>query len=240
MLLTTDALAAELLNETLFAGDSGFTMTKELGILQIAQTGQEAPLPVDRNAQTQIEINASAVRMLGERFPMLHITYPQTVLSEKTDLTGTAPRSITETRTDAVITVPEEFVQLHCGTAFRQLLLSEWTAQLDDLTAQLTKRLRRHELRTAEMFAGDALSASASFRVTEDVIESEIWTLPLSRCGFLPLQWDGEICGMALLLADRLKMLLAADCGSMLETAVRRDAAKKCCTVTLYYSLRQD
>ncbi|MBR4201711.1 MAG: hypothetical protein IKQ91_10670 [Oscillospiraceae bacterium] len=240
MLFTADSLAAELLNETMLAEGRGFTITKTLGILQTTRTGSGDPVPVQDVTRTEIEINAAAVRLLGERFPMLKITYPQTKLSEKSILTGQDPLIITETRTDAVIIVPEEFVQIHCGTAFQKLLQTEWAAQLDDLTAQIVKRLRRHELRTAEMFSDQALSASAAFFLTEDTAESGIWTLPISRCGFLPLQWDGEICGMALLLADRLKMLLADECGSMLEIAVRRDDAKKRCTVTLYFSLRQD
>ena len=240
MLLTTDALAAELLDEAMLSGGKGFTLTKTLGILQTTQNSSGDPVPAMDGARTEIEINAAAVRMLGERFPILNITYPQTKLSEKNVLTGAEPVIITETRTDAMIHVPDEFVQLHCGTAFQQLLQTEWAPQLDNLTAQIVRRLRRHELRTAEMFAGNKKAAASAFRLTEDMAESDIWMLPLSRCGFLPLQWDNEICGMALLLAERLKMLLADDCGSMLEIAVRRDAAKKCCTVTLYYSLRQD
>ena len=101
-------------------------------------------------------------------------------------------------------------------------------------------QLRRHEMRTAKMFGKNPDAASARFQITEDLAASEIWTIPLAHCGFYPLQWDAEICGMALLLAKRLKETLADDCGSMLETSVRRDPKQKCCSVVIYYSIKQD
>lgn len=238
-MLTTEALSAELMNETMLAADKGFTLTKPLGTLLTARAGTGAPYSASpAAARTEIEMNAAAVRMLGTRFPALKITYPQTVISEKTVHTGTEPIYYTETRTDAVIEVPEDFVQNHSGTAFRQLLQNDWLPQLGDLTVQIANRLRKHELRTARMFGDDAQAAAASFRLTDDTAESDIWVIPLSRCGFYPLQWDGEICGMALMLAERLKEALAQDCGTLLETAVRRSETKRSCTVTLYYSIK--
>jgi hypothetical protein len=168
------------------------------------ENGELLPMP-HSDARTQIEMNAAAVRMLGERYPDLKIKYPQTVVSEKTVMTGGQKQYFTETRTDAVIQAPDSFVQVHTGAAFRQLLTEEWNEQLSKLTEQIVKRLRRHELRTARMFGGNPDAAAVHFRVTEDTAESDIWTVQLSHCGFYPLQWDGEICGMALLLAEKLK-----------------------------------
>lgn len=241
MQLTTEMLAAELFSEAISAKDSGFLLTKALGTVERGSDGNGEPLPMPHSdAQTQIEMNAAAVRMLGERYPDLKIKYPQTVISEKTVMQGEQKQYFTETRTDAVIQVPDSFVQVHTGAAFRQLLAEEWQAQLAKLTEQIVKRLRRHELRTARMFGENPDAAAASFRVTEDTAESEIWTVQLSHCGFYPLQWDGEICGMALLLAEQMKAALAEDCGTLLETAVRRDPKRKCCTVVVYYSIKQD
>ena len=241
MQLTTEMLAAELFSEAISAKDSGFTLTKVLGTAESGkdENGELLPMP-HSDARTQIEMNAAAVRMLGERYPDLKIKYPQTVVSEKTVMTGGQKQYFTETRTDAVIQAPDSFVQVHTGAAFRQLLTEEWNEQLSKLTEQIVKRLRRHELRTARMFGGNPDAAAVNFRVTEDTAESDIWTVQLSHCGFYPLQWDGEICGMALLLAEKLKEALADDCGTLPETAVRRDPKQKCCTVVVYYSIKQD
>lgn len=241
MNLTTESLASELFSEAIAAADQSFTMRKELGTVTDRRDAEGNPGPdTSRTARTQIEMNAAAVRMLAERFPELKVTYPQTKVSEKTVRTGDTEYTCTESRTDALISVPESFVQVHTGAAFRQLVAAEWTAQFTELTEQIVRRLRKHEIRTARMFGSNPESDAAVFRVTEETVESEIWTVLLTHCGFYPLQWDGEICGMAILLADRLKEALREDCGTLLETAVRRNAKEKCCTVTVYYSIKQD
>ena len=241
MQLTADALERELFSEILTAEDQGFTLTKQLGTVE-SETDTEGNLLFQpaSEARIQIEANAAAVRLLGERYPALTIKYPQTVISEKTVRKDDTEQHFAETRTDAVIDVPEHFVQVHSGAAFRQLMEAEWTEQLTELTNQIAKRLRRHEMRTARMFGSNPDFASAVFRVTEDTAASDIWTVVLSNCGFYPLQWDGEICGMAMLLAQRLKEALAEDCGSLLKISLRREPAQKSCIVALNYSIKQD
>ena len=241
MNLTAEMLQTDLFSEVIAAGDQGFTMTKTLGTLEYESDAEGNPLPEkNRAVRDAIAQNAAAVRKLAEQYPDLQVTFPQTVVSEKIILTGETEQHFTAARTDAVITVPESFVQVHTGTAFRQLVQNEWASQFTDLTGQIAKRLRKHEMRTAKLFGENPDAASAVIRVTDETVESEIWTLLLAHCGFYPLQWDGEICGMAILLAERLKETLAADCGSMLETTVRRYAKEKFCTVTVYYSIKQD
>lgn len=241
MQLTADLLAEELFSEAMQAQDHGFTMTKTLGTVEYRTDQDGNPLAEQNSsARTAVERNAAAVRLLTERFPSLQIKYPQTIVSEKTTMNDTATEHTTEIRTDAVIQVTDDFVQNHTGTAFRQLLETGWKEQLDQLLEQIVKRLRRYEMRTARMFQDDWRSLTASFRITEDMAESDIWTVLLTSCGFYPLQWDGEICGMAMLLAERLKTALADDCDTLLETSVRRDPKRKCCTVVLYYSIKQD
>lgn len=241
MKLTAEMLQTELFAETIAAGDQGFTLKKELGILEY-ETDADGNLLPERNltVRGEIEQNAAEVRKLTELYPDLKASFPQTVVTEKIVKTGDVEQHFTATRTDAVITVPESFVQVHTGTAFRQLVQNEWTSQFTDLTGQIAKRLRKHEIRTARLFGENPDAAAAVIRVTDETVESEIWTLLLSHCGFYPLQWDGEVCGMAILLAERLKEALAADCGTLLETSVRRYAKEKYCTVTVYYSIKQD
>ena len=240
-MLTAQNLQKELLENAMRAEGKDFTITKQLGVVESVADGDGNPLPDRVPAERMnVQMNAAALRMLAEREPSLKITYPQTLLSKSTVQSGGATFNFTVTRTDAVIEVPASFVDLHCGIAFQQTLQEEWSSQLQDLTDRIAKRLRKHEMRTNLMFGENPNAAAAHFTVTRETCESGIWTVPLSRCGLYPLMWDGEICGMALLLASRLKSALADDCGTLLETDVRRDDAAKTCTVTLYYSFKQE
>lgn len=240
--LTTDQLMKELLAETLDTNGAGFTLKKMLGTVELRRNGNGEPLPeTDASARTNVEMNAAAVRLLSERIPSLKITYPRTVLSETAVVGQNDITYYTMMRTDAIIEVPEDFAQIHCGSAFQKLMNEEWSAQLADLTGQIAARLKKHELRTNRLFGKeDAKAAEVKFCVTAENIETDIWCIPLRRCGLYPLQWDGEICGMALLLKERLKEPLAEICGEVLEIAAARDNDQKLCTVTVYYSIKQD
>lgn len=215
---TTEGLASEIFSEMIRRNGEGFTLIRELGTV----TGQQG-------AEAVVE-NAAVFRELADRFPDLKITYPQTVLSEEQALT----------RTDAIIQVPEPFSALHCGTAFQQIMHEKWQPQLDELTEEITRRLHRHEFKTARLFSANPLAGSAAFRVTDETVESDIWTILLESCGLYPLQWDDEITGMALLLCNALKTALAEENREILEVAAERNPAEKCCTVTVYYSIKQD
>lgn len=235
--ISADALAAELLAESLNS-EQGFTITKTLGTVKTRRAA-DGTMWVLSDAEAA-DVSRAAVKMVQERFPELDIRFRGVTVSEAAVRTDDEEFTDIATRTEAVIAVPDSFVQHHNGTHFRQILQDEWLPQLSDLTEHITARLRRHEIRTARMFGRNPLAAAASFRITEDTAESDIWTIPLARCGFYPLQWDSEICGMALLLAERIKEALTEDCGSMLETAVRRNHKNRHCTVYLYYSIKQD
>lgn len=238
--LSADRLAAKLLDETL-SNEHGFTMTKTIGTVKTrcAPDGRTWILSDDAE-QAGPEVNRSAVLLLRQRFPELNIRFCGTTVSETTVFTDDEELRDIVTRTDALIEVPDSFVQFHCGAAFRQLLQDEWQPQLTDLVSRIVNRLRKHELRTTRMFGASPYAAAAVLRITEDTAESDIWVIPLQRCGFYPLQWDGEVCGMALLLAERLREALAEDCGSLLETAVQRDDTNRQCALKLYYSIKQD
>ncbi len=220
--LSTEGLAAELFSEAMRSDGKGFTLTKELGTLQ--SPGNTA----------ELEMNAAAVRGLADRYPDLHITYPQTVLSDEEP---DDPDAFRPSRTDAVITVPDAFVEVHCGTAFQQIVQEKFQEPLKELTAQIAKRLQRHEMRTARLFDKEP---AASFRITAETAESEIWTVMLEHCGFYPLQWDGEVCGMALLLKQTLSGAFADNSEEITEITAVRDPKQKCCTLTVQYSMKQD
>ena len=220
--LSTDELAAELFSEAMRAADKGFTLKKELGT--VLQNGDTVSL----------EMNAAAIRGLADRFPGLSIKYPQTMLSEADP---DNPEAFRPSRTDAVITVPDDFVQTHCGTAFRQIVQDKFQEPLKELTEQIVRRLRKHEFKTARLFGKEP---AASFRITAETAESDIWTVMLEHCGFYPLQWDGEICGMALLLTQTLPEALSDDRTEITEITAERDPKQKCCTVTVRYSTKQD
>ena len=208
---TTDQLAEELFTELIRQNGKGFTLTKQLGRVQ----GQA-------NAEALIA-NAAAV-------PDLKITYPRTVLSEAEDIS----------RTDAVICAPDSFAELHCGIAFQKLMQEKYQQQFEELTAQIVGRLRRHEFKTHRLFGVNPLAGTASFRITDETAESDIWTVLLENCGLYPLQWDSEVCGAALLLRDTLPAALAEDGREILEISVQRMPAEKSCTLTVYYSMKQD
>lgn len=235
--ISADALAAELLAESLNS-EHGFTITKTLGTVKTRRAADGTMWVLSDSKAA--DVSRAAVRLLQERFPELDIRFRGVTVSEADVRTDDGEYTDIETSTEAVIEVPDSIVLHHNGTHFRQILQDEWLPQLSDLTERITARLRRHEIRTARMFGKNPLAAAASFRVTEDTAESDIWAIPLSRCGFYPLQWDSEICGMSLLLAERIKEALTEDCGDMLETAVRRNHKKKHCTVFLYYSIKQE
>ena len=220
--LSTDGLAAELFSEAMRTNGKGFTLTKELGTLHA---------PGDT---TELEMNAAAVRGLADRFPDLNITYPRTVLpGEEPD----DPDAFCPSRTDAVIIVPDAFVEVHCGTAFQQIVLEKYQEPLRELTAQIAKRLQRHEMKTTRLFGKEP---SASFRITAETAESGIWTVMLEHCGFYPLQWDGEVCGMALLLKQTISEAFADCSEEITEITAVRDPKQKCCTLTVQYSMKQD
>lgn len=220
--LSTEELAAELFSEAMRTGGKGFTLTKELGTLQ--SPGNTA----------ELEMNAAAVRGLADRFPDLNITYPQTMLSDENP---DDPDAFRPSRTDAVITVPEAFTAVHCGTAFQQVVHEIFQEPLRELTAQIAGRLHRHEMKTARLFGKEP---SASFRITAETAESDIWTVMLEHCGFYPLQWDGEVCGMALLLKQSLPEAFADAGEEITEITAVRDPKQKCCTLTVQYSIKQD
>lgn len=234
--LTTEMLEEELRNRALQQNGAGFTVTKALGTVSVREGGDGSrELIAGRAASDEITQAAEAIRALGRQIPELKITYPQTVLSEKQEQHGDTSYQVITSRTDAAIEVPEALSAQYSGAEFRKLMEAEWQEQTERLTAAITARLRRHEFRTARLFGTDKAASTAVFRLTSETAESDIWLIPIDRCGLYPLVWDHEICGLSVLLAQRLKGTLADACKELCSITVRRDPAQQSCLVTVQY-----
>ncbi len=234
--LTTEMLEEELRNRALQQSGAGFTVTKELGKVTVRE-GEDGSRTViaGKAASEEIAQAADTIRALGKQIPELKITYPQTVLSEEQERRGDTSYTAITSRTDAVIEVPESLSAQYSGAEFRHLMTSEWSEQTEKLAAAIAANLRKHEFRTERMFGTDDNEAAAVFRVTAETAESDIWLLPIDRCGLYPLAWDQEICGLSVLLAQRLKESLADACGELRSITVKRDPGQQCCLVTVQY-----
>ena len=234
--LTTEMLEEEIRNRALQQNGAGFTVTKELGTVSVRE-GEDGSrvLVAGKAASEEIEHSAEAIRALGKQIPELKITYPQTVLSEEKETRGDASYTVITSRTDAAIEVPESLSAQYSGAEFRRLMASDWSEQTGRLAAEIAANLQKYEFRTERLFGTDDNAATAVFRVTAETAESDIWLLPIDRCGLYPLAWDQEVCGLSVLLAQRLKESLADACKELCSITVRRDPAQQSCLVTVQY-----
>ena len=233
-MLTPEILLAELMTGVMSANGEGFTVTKELGTYQTRSERTEAGWRTVPDSSLQyINSATEAVREVGEQYPELEIRFPQRVLDEQQPVGQDDIRTSTMLA-NAEITVPAEFVQKHSGTAFRTLLADEWQSQTTELCSLIAKRLMKHEFRTARMF-GTGSTVTAVLRITADTAETDIWVLPLESCGFFPLQWDGEICGLALHLSEKLRETLLSECGETLRIRAMRSEQKQLCLLTVSF-----
>lgn len=231
--MTADLLYAELMRGCL--DGKAFTFRKELGQYRTqtveTETGKaEAPLdPLD-----SIHAGAAEVKKMLERCPELKATYPQKILSEHT-IKGGENRHITTRQTDAVIDVPDDFAVLHGGLSFCALLEDEWKEQTETLVKQIVKRLRRYEMRTAAMFGDEFDKTQINLKISGEEIATDIWRLPLERCGLYPLQWDSEICGIAQLLKKQLYESVKEDCNDTQIFTILRNETEHRCVLRMTY-----
>lgn len=241
MPLNAQALITEILARSLSAETEGFSLTKPLGATTVAVKPDGEPLPGSLRAEPEIEQNAAAIRLLIKQYPEMKVTYPQTLISEREEIhPDKTPYTVRKLRTDAVIQVPSEFVRQHNGIDYQELVQKDSGEQLEKLTGQICKKLRKHELRTAELYAEENDGLTMTFRINSETAESDIWMIPLSRYGFYPLLWDNEICGLAVLLSGRLGEVIPPERGTQKSISVIRDNESHCCSVTIRYSLKQD
>ena len=238
-MLTADALQTELMTRCL--SGKAFTLVKELGRYQTQSVREDAgwqETVTDPPAMAQIQAAVSEVRQLAARFPQLHITYPQQLLSEQQPV-GDENLRFALRRTNAVIEVPETFARFHGGCDFYALLQNEWQTQTDALTAAVCKRLRKREIRTAEMFGAQYDRTEIQLHICRTEVCTDIWQIALEDHGLYPLQWDSEICGMAQCLADALRAQLKEDCGETLRISLRREEQAEQCLLLITYQQQE-
>ena len=233
----TDLTEKELLSKCMSAADTGFQLSRVLGTYQTyaVLTGagwkQTGTSPLD-----SIRSETEHIRALGRKYPQLRIRYPQKQLSAQ-QAVGDCMHRTNVMQAEAVIDVPEEFVRQHSGFDFRALLSDVWKNQTDELVKQVTARLHKYELRTARMIGRDTRIQAA---VSADCVHTAIWQLPLAKCGLYPLQWDGEICGMASLLTEHLRETLTTGCGDTVAVSMHRDDGEQLCFITIDYHASQE
>ena len=222
--MNTWKLTNMLLQRTLNA-DGAFSFEWTLGMFQIRfENGQ----PVSRTQDAKLEQDAAEMRAWAEQYPMLNVTYPQTKTASVND--PLCKDCCTESfRLAAKISVTEKFIAEQTGAAFRKTLAEEWGANVTALTDAIAKLLRRHEFRTRRLFGKSLTRGKCIVTVSAEKVRSEIWMLPYSRFSLSPLLWDREICGMAVLLRERLHAVFAEGYGAQVSLRIIRNEREQRC-----------
>lgn len=204
-------LITELLTRCITADGNAFTIRKAIGIYRqhfiLTEDGWECDRRTDTTA---ILARTEQIRQFAAMYPELTVTYPHNVLQD--DRAHTTETELwVESEATALIAVPESFVLKHGGSDFLALLEEQYPETISALAIAAEKRLLRHEVRTQRMFGKNNTVFPVVCNVTADAVCSEIWTLPLAEHGLRPLQWNGEVCGMARALANKLSESLQCE-----------------------------
>lgn len=204
-------VGADLFHRCITADGEAFTIERKLGEYRQCFVKEEDGWRCQQCSDlTAIRAATEQVRLFAGMYPELTVTYPNRILSDpRTESDCTTAWVLSAAM--AVISVPAEFAAEHGGMRFLSLLKEEWKEQLGTLSLAVEKLLLRHEIRTAQLFGKDGVPDRVTVRIAADRIETAIWTLPLAKAGFYPLQWDGELCGMAKALGETLGEALSCD-----------------------------
>lgn len=222
--MDTQKLTAELMHRMLSA-EGDLTVTRQLGTYRLRfENGQ----PVLRTQDVFLEPETAAVREWAAGFPELTVTYPQRKTAELYPAEDGDVR-IEEYTLTAEIFVPGEYTEKHSGIGFRNMLETKWEKQTGELAEAVCKRLKKHEFRTLRMFGKGAFARSLTVYVTSEAVRTDIWMLPFARFGLYPLLWDIEICGMALLLREKLRAAFSEALETNTELRVTRAEPEQCC-----------
>lgn len=213
-----EALATELFTRCLRSEGEAFTISRYLGTYRQHFIRTESGWQCDRNPDTAPILHLTAqVRQFVEQYPDLSATYPHTITQ---DMRDTTPMNETWviSAAQAIITVPEDFVQKHNGSEYLEQLMQEQSAAVAALAEDIKGRLLRYEIRTAQMFSQYDTYLHISFAVQQNAITTDIWHLPLEKHNIAPLFTDDAQCAMARAMASALAELLHCE-------------ATACCTV---------
>ncbi len=215
----SDILATELFTRCLSSDGTGFTMQRYLGTYRQHFIRTESGWQCDRNPDTAPILGLTAqIRRFAEQFPALTVTYPHTVTQDERSITPNADTWVIS-EAHAAITVPADFVQKHNGSAYLKALTEEQPAAVASLAEEISKRLLRYEIRTAQMFSQYDTQLQVGFAIQPDAISTDIWHLPLEKYNLAALFTEDAQCAMARAMASALVDLMHC------ETVI-------CCTVT--------
>jgi len=224
--LNIQKLTAELMQKILVA-EGELSISRTLGTFRLRF---ENDVPVQRSEDAVLEAETAAVREWAARYPELTVTYPQEKTGELTDLKDSSVR-IEEYTVSAEIFVPEAFIKMHSGVGFRKILEEQYAQQTAALAEAVGKRLQKHEFRKMRLFGKSPYQRTFVMYVTGEAVRTETWMLPFSRFALDPLLWDSEICGMALLLCERLRGVFSEAFGDGVQLRIGRIEHEQCCTL---------
>ena len=224
--MDTQKLTAELMHRMLSA-EGDLTITRQLGTYRLRFENGQLVL---RTQDAFLEPETAAVREWAAGFPELTVTYPQRKTAELYPVDSSDVR-IEEYTLSAQIFVPGEYTEKHSGIGFRKMLETKWEKQTGALTEAVCKRLKKHEFRTLRMFGAGACARNLALYVTAEAVRTDIWMLPFSRFGLYPLIWDMEICGMALLLREKLRAAFSEALGTNTDLRISRAESEQCCVL---------
>ncbi len=201
---TPDVLATELFTRCLNDEANGFTMHRYLGTYRQHFIRTESGWQCDRSPDTApiLELTAQ-IRRFAEQFPGLQATYPHTVTQDERSITPN-PETWVISEAHAAITVPEDFVRQHNGSAYLKALTEEQPTAVASLAEEISKRLLRYEIRTAQMFSQYDTQLLVGFAIQQDAISTDIWHLPLEKYNLAALFTEDAQCAMARAMASAL------------------------------------
>ena len=231
-MLTKEMLTRALVNRMMLSGGKAFTLEQELGRYQKQLVGcGDTWRQTGCTSLHQIQAGTALAKQVAEDYPGMELRFPQKLISAMQPVGNESVR--TELCAATVqFSVPEKMIRQHTGADFRALLEDKWQTQTAELTQAAAKLLRKYELRTLRLFGRVPDGRPLQIRVTSEHAATEIWTLPLARCGFYPLLWDSEVSGLSLLLADTLTALLRPEIGEKFRICVTREEQAQCCLLT--------
>ena len=214
-----DTLATELFTRCLHSDGTGFTICRYLGTYRQHFVRTESGWQCDRNPDTAPILHLTEqVRQFVAQFPALSATYPHKVTQDERSITPLEETWVIS-EAQAVITVPDGFVQKYDGSQYLEQLMQEQPAAIAALAEDIKQRLLRYEIRTAQMFSQYDTHLHICFAVQQDAVFTDIWHLPLEKYNIAPLFTEDAQCAVARATASALAELLHCE-------------ATICCTVT--------
>ncbi len=204
-------VGADLFHRCITADGEAFTILRKLGEYRQCFVREDDGWRCEQCSDlTAIRAATEQVRLFAGMYPELTVTYPNRTVSDQRTEPALAKAWVVSDAM-AEIFVPAAFAAEHGGMRFLSLLKQDWQEQLSTLSLAVEKQLLRYEIRTAQLFGKDGVPDRVTLRIYADRVETAVWSLPIAKAGFYPLQWDGELCGMAKALGEYLSEALPCE-----------------------------